>query len=214
MARADYGSWSKFNGKIVTEKEQLEIINKIKKADNVNYYADAILSLCDGKYILSYFKGYYFTFHIFNGKSYDHIDEDSIIKVFGASDYKYRNKGANSVAIGAFYRPNENTMLSIGTTMGSEKMFNAGLSLKFGHHDKMNSDTKVAVAKEVQDLARKYEDLSQKYDNLIKLLDKKEATKFKSDLSNVEENQQYKITRVDNSDTEKGRIERIKTTRK
>lgn len=28
MARADYGSWSKFNGKIVTKKEQLEIIKK------------------------------------------------------------------------------------------------------------------------------------------------------------------------------------------
>lgn len=93
-------------------------------------------------------------------------------------------------------------------------MFNAGLSLKFGHHDKMNADTKVAMAKEVQDLARKYEDLSQKYDNLLKLLDKKEASEFKSDLSNVENNQQYKITRVDNSDTEKSRIERIKATRK
>lgn len=66
MARADYGSWSKFNGKIVTEKEQLEIINKVKKADNVNYYADAILYLCDGKYILSYFKGYYFTLLEYN----------------------------------------------------------------------------------------------------------------------------------------------------
>ena len=98
--------------------------------------------------------------------------------------------------------------------MGSEKMFNAGVSLKFGHHDKMNSDTKVAVAKEVQDLSRKYEDLSQKYDNLIKLLNKKEASEFKSDLSSVEENQQYKIIRVDNSDTEKSRIERIKAIRK
>lgn len=140
----------------------------------------------------------------------DFNPNDKFSAAIGFGSYK----DANSVAIGAFYRPNENTLLSIGTTMGSEKMFNAGLSLKFGHHDKMNTDTKVAVAKEVQDLARKYEDLSQKYDNLIKLLNKKEVTEFKSDLNNVEENQQYKITRVDNSDTEKGRIERIKTTRK
>ena len=140
----------------------------------------------------------------------DFNPNDKFSAAIGFGNYK----DANSVAIGAFYRPNENTMLSIGTTMGSEKMFNAGVSFKFGHHDKMNADTKVAVAKEVQDLARKYEDLSQKYDNLIKLLDKKEATEFKSDLSSVEENQQYKITRIDNSDTEKGRIERIKTTRK
>ena len=140
----------------------------------------------------------------------DFNPNDKFSAAVGFGNYK----DANSVAIGAFYRPNENILLSIGTTMGSEKMFNAGLSLKFGHHDKMNSDTKVAVAKEVQDLARKYEDLSQKYDNLIKLLDKKEASEFKSDLSSVEENQQYKITRIDNSDTEKGRIERIKATRK
>jgi len=140
----------------------------------------------------------------------DFNPNDKFSAAIGFGNYK----DANSVAIGAFYRPNENTMLSIGTTMGSEKMFNAGLSLKFGHHDKMNADTKVAVAKEVQDLARKYEDLSQKYDNLIKLLDKKEAYEFKSDLSDVEKNQQYKIIRVDNSDTEKSRIERIKATRK
>ena len=140
----------------------------------------------------------------------DFNPNDKFSAAIGFGNYK----NANSVAIGAFYRPNENTMLSIGTTMGSEKMFNAGVSFKFGHHDKMNSDTKVAVAKEVQDLVRKYEDLSQKYDNLVKLLDKKEASEFKSDLSGVEENQQYKITRVDNSDIEKGRIERIKTTRR
>lgn len=43
---------------------------------------------------------------------------------------------------------------------------------------------------------------------------KKEASEFKSDLSNVEDNQQYKIIRIDNSDTKKGLIERIKATRK
>ena len=140
----------------------------------------------------------------------DFNPNDKFSAAIGFGNYK----DANSVAIGAFYRPNENTMLSIGTTMGSEKMFNAGVSFKFGHHDKMNTDTKVAVAKEVQDLARKYEDLSQKYDNLFKLLCKKEVTEFKSYLINVQENQQYKIIRVDNSDTEKGRIERIKAKRK
>ena len=111
MARADYGSWYKFNGKIVTEKEQLEIINKVKKADNINYYADAILSLCDGKYILSYFKGYYFTFHVFNGESYDYISEDSIIKVHTAdmNDYKYHNKGVKN----PFIYKNEDIILKI-----------------------------------------------------------------------------------------------------
>ena len=44
----------------------------------------------------------------------------------------YRN--ANSVALGAFYRPNENTMLSLGTNFGNgENMFNAGVSFKIGN---------------------------------------------------------------------------------
>lgn len=43
----------------------------------------------------------------------------------------YRN--ANSVAFGAFYRPNEDTMFSLGTNFGNgENMFNAGLSFKIG----------------------------------------------------------------------------------
>lgn len=43
----------------------------------------------------------------------------------------YRN--ANSVALGAFYRPNEDTMLSLGTNFGNgENMFNAGVSFKIG----------------------------------------------------------------------------------
>ena len=41
--------------------------------------------------------------------------------------------GASSVAIGAFYRPNEETMFSIGGAVGnSEDMMNIGVSLKFG----------------------------------------------------------------------------------
>ena len=119
MARADYGSWSKFNNKIVTEKEQLEIIKKVKKADNINYYADAVLSLCDGKYILSYFKGYYFTFHVFNGESYDYISEDSIIKIHTAdmNDYKYQNKGVKE----PFIYENEDIILKIYYLSSFEK---------------------------------------------------------------------------------------------
>ena len=42
-------------------------------------------------------------------------------------------KGANAVAIGAFYRPNENQMVSIGGSFGGgENMINAGVSFKVG----------------------------------------------------------------------------------
>ena len=42
-------------------------------------------------------------------------------------------KGANAFALGAFYQPNERTMLSIGGTLaGEEHLLNVGLSLKTG----------------------------------------------------------------------------------
>ena len=39
----------------------------------------------------------------------------------------------NAVALGAFYRPNADTMFSFGTTISDEKMFNVGVSFKFGN---------------------------------------------------------------------------------
>ncbi|WP_295183766.1 YadA-like family protein [Veillonella sp.] len=41
-------------------------------------------------------------------------------------------KGNSAAAIGAFYRPNADTMFSVASTLGVEKMFNVGVSLKFG----------------------------------------------------------------------------------
>lgn len=42
-------------------------------------------------------------------------------------------KSANAVAIGAFYRPTNDLLFSVGTSMGGgENMFNAGVSIKFG----------------------------------------------------------------------------------
>lgn len=41
-------------------------------------------------------------------------------------------KGDSAAAIGAFYRPNADTMFSVASTLGDETMFNVGVSLKFG----------------------------------------------------------------------------------
>jgi len=42
-------------------------------------------------------------------------------------------KGESSAALGLFYRPNENLMLSFGSAFGNgERMWNAGMSLKIG----------------------------------------------------------------------------------
>lgn len=60
--------------------------------------------------------------------------------------------GANAVAIGAFYRPNENQMFSIGGSFGGgENMVNAGISVKVGEGTGI-STSKVAMANEIKNL--------------------------------------------------------------
>ena len=61
-------------------------------------------------------------------------------------------KDAHAVAVGAFYRPNEDTMFSVGGSFGGgENMVNAGVSVKLGQGNHM-STSKVAMAKEIVDL--------------------------------------------------------------
>lgn len=85
-------------------------------------------------------------------------------------------KGKNATALGAFYQPNENVLLSVGTTLGtSENMINAGATVRFGSHSSMTTNKQVAVAKEVQDLKLQLSAISQKYDNLVKNLSAQKA---------------------------------------
>ncbi|WP_293989526.1 S-layer family protein [uncultured Megasphaera sp.] len=59
--------------------------------------------------------------------------------------------GANAVAIGTYYRPNENTMFSIGGSFGGgENMVNAGVSFKLGQGGSGISTSKVAMAKKIK----------------------------------------------------------------
>ena len=61
-------------------------------------------------------------------------------------------KDAHAVAVGAFYRPNEDTMFSVGGSFGGgENMVNAGVSVKLGQGNHI-STSRVALAKEVEDL--------------------------------------------------------------
>ena len=85
-------------------------------------------------------------------------------------------KGKNATALGAFYQPNENVLLSIGTTLGTgENMVNAGATVRFGSHSSMTTNKQIAVAKEVQDLKLQLNAISQKYDNLVKNLSAQKA---------------------------------------
>ena len=63
--------------------------------------------------------------------------------------------GANAVAIGAYYRPNEDTMFSVGGSFGGgENMVNAGVSVKLGQGNNV-STSRVAMAKDMLDMQQR-----------------------------------------------------------
>ncbi|MEQ2423042.1 YadA-like family protein [Megasphaera sp. CLA-AA-H81] len=60
--------------------------------------------------------------------------------------------GANAVAIGTYYRPNENTMFSIGGSIGGgENMINAGVSFKLGSGGSGITTSKTVMAKKIKE---------------------------------------------------------------
>lgn len=82
----------------------------------------------------------------------------------------YRN--ANSVALGAFYRPNEDTMFSLGTNFGNgENMFNAGLSFKIGQGGSGITTSKTAMAKTISSLKDTVHKQDQKIEGLENVVD-------------------------------------------
>ena len=75
-------------------------------------------------------------------------------------------KDAHAVAVGAFYRPNEDLMFSVGGSFGGgENMVNAGVSLKLGQGNHV-STSKVAMAKEIVDLRDENKDLKKRLDTM------------------------------------------------
>lgn len=79
----------------------------------------------------------------------------------------YKNK--TSVALGMFYQPNENILLSLGSTLGAHRnVVNAGATFRFGKHSEMNTDRHDAVEAKVKSLEEKLADISAKYDELLK----------------------------------------------
>ena len=79
----------------------------------------------------------------------------------------YKNK--TSVALGMFYQPNENILLSLGSTLGAHRnVVNAGATFRFGKHSEMNTDRHDAVEAKVKTLEEKLADISAKYDELLK----------------------------------------------
>ena len=84
----------------------------------------------------------------------------------------YKNKTA--VALGAFYQPNENTMFSVGATLGAHRnVVNAGATFRFGKHSEMNTDRHDALENKVKTLEETLADISAKYDELLKKVENK-----------------------------------------
>lgn len=76
------------------------------------------------------------------------LDYDPEVKWDFAAGYgNYR--GANAVSVGAFYRPNEDVMFSVGGSMGGgENMVNAGVSFKLGSGSGLTT-SRTAMAREL-----------------------------------------------------------------
>lgn len=78
----------------------------------------------------------------------------------------YGNKTA--VALGAFYQPNENILLSLGTTLGGHNnMVNGGATFRFGHNSEMNIDKQVATDVKVKELENRLKVMEEKYNELL-----------------------------------------------
>lgn len=79
----------------------------------------------------------------------------------------YKNK--TSVALGMFYQPNENILLSLGSTFGAHRnVVNAGATFRFGKHSEMNTDRHDALENKVKTLEETLANISAKYDELLK----------------------------------------------
>lgn len=108
------------------------------------------------------------------------LDFDPDAKWDFAAGYGHYRSG-DATAIGAFYRPNEDVQLSIGSTVGGdETVFNAGLSVKVGAHSGV-SRSRVAIGKEVLALKKTVAEQNAQIQKLTALLNGVAGTKMKAD---------------------------------
>ena len=108
------------------------------------------------------------------------LDFDSDAKWDFAAGYGHYHNG-NAAALGAFYRPNEDVQLSVGSTLGNgETVVNAGLSVKVGAHSNV-SRSRVAIGKEVLELKKTVALQNAQIQKLTALLNDVAGTRMKAD---------------------------------
>ena len=108
------------------------------------------------------------------------LDFDPDAKWDFAAGYGHYHNG-NAAALGAFYRPNEDVQLSVGSTVGNgETVVNAGLSVKVGAHSNV-SRSRVAIGKEVLELKKIVALQNAQIQKLTTLLNGVAGTNMKAD---------------------------------
>ena len=108
------------------------------------------------------------------------LDFDPDAKWDFAAGYGHYHNG-NAAALGAFYRPNEDVQLSVGSTLGNgETVVNAGLSVKVGAHSNV-SRSRVAIGKEVLELKKTVALQNAQIQKLTTLLNGVAGTNMKAD---------------------------------
>ena len=108
------------------------------------------------------------------------LDFDPDAKWDFAAGYGHYHNG-NAAALGAFYRPNEDVQLSVGSTVGNgETVVNAGLSVKVGAHSNV-SRSRVAIGKEVLELKKTVALQNAQIQKLTTLLNDVAGTHMKAD---------------------------------
>ena len=108
------------------------------------------------------------------------LDFDPDAKWDFAAGYGHYHNG-NAAALGAFYRPNEDVQLSVGSTVGNgETVVNAGISVKVGAHSNV-SRSRVAIGKEVLELKKTVALQNAQIQKLTALLNDVAGTHMKAD---------------------------------
>ena len=108
------------------------------------------------------------------------LDFDPDAKWDFAAGYGHFHNG-NAAALGAFYRPNEDVQLSVGSTVGNgDTVVNAGVSVKVGAHSNV-SRSRVAIGKEVLELKKTVALQNAQIQKLTAILNDVAGTRMKAD---------------------------------
>ena len=136
------------------------------------------------------------------------LDFDPDAKWDFAAGYGHYHNG-NAAALGAFYHPNEDVQLSVGSTVGNgETVVNAGLSVKVGAHSNV-SRSRVAIGKEVLELKKTVALQNAQIQKLTALLNDVAGTHMKADRTTL-----FRVDTVAKNSQGQPTIERVRVNKK